>query len=146
MSPDGAPLYAPTGFTLWHRAFLFCCGPKPVRFFVRPDQTSGMGERDVQERLFDGAATPTGVTVLNDRCVVRTQGTHRVVLVAGVVLAHYAVGDLGRYRELDHSCSPEVDQARCGIRCGIRAGWVDGAVLRQNSVRRPCVRPRRTPS
>jgi transposase len=31
--------------------------------------------------------------VINDRCLVRTQDGHRVVIVSGVVLAHYALGD-----------------------------------------------------
>lgn len=31
--------------------------------------------------------------MINARCLVRTQGGHRVVLVAGLPIAHYAVGD-----------------------------------------------------
>ena len=36
---------------------------------------------------------PAGVTIINERCVLRTQDGHRVVLVCGIVLAQYAVGD-----------------------------------------------------
>ncbi len=36
---------------------------------------------------------PTGTVVINARCLVRTQDGHRVVVVAGVVLAQYTVGD-----------------------------------------------------
>jgi hypothetical protein len=52
---------------------------------------AGAGE---QSDLFPDAATPEGTAVVNDRCLVRTQHGHRVVIVAGVVLAQYAVGDL----------------------------------------------------
>jgi transposase len=52
-----------------------------------------MGEAGGQEKLFAEDRRPADVVVVNDRCVVRTEGTHRVVLVAGVVLAQYAVGD-----------------------------------------------------
>ena len=43
--------------------------------------------------LFPDVGTPEGTTVVNDRCLVRTQDRHRVVIVSGVVLAQYAVGD-----------------------------------------------------
>jgi len=46
-----------------------------------------------QERLFPDTAGDEHVVVLNDRCVVRTQDGLRIVLVAGVPLAQYAVGD-----------------------------------------------------
>ena len=51
---------------------------------------AGAGE---QSDLFPDATTPEGTTVVNDRCLVRTQHGHRVVIVSGVVLAQYAVGD-----------------------------------------------------
>jgi transposase len=51
---------------------------------------AGAGE---QSDLFPDATTPEDTTVVNDRCLVRTQHGHRVVIVSGVVLAQYAVGD-----------------------------------------------------
>ena len=52
-----------------------------------------MAGADEQPDLFPDAGAPKGTTVVNDRCLVRTQDGHRVVIVAGVVLAQYAVGD-----------------------------------------------------
>jgi hypothetical protein len=47
-----------------------------------------------QEELFTGKSAPAdGTVAVNARCLVRTQGGHRVVLVAGIVLCQYAVGD-----------------------------------------------------
>ncbi len=43
--------------------------------------------------LFPAARNPPGTQVLNERCLMRTQDGHRVVLVSGIVLANYAVGD-----------------------------------------------------
>ncbi len=43
--------------------------------------------------LFPKVHNPEGWAVLNERCLVRTQDGHRVVVVSGVVLAQYAVGD-----------------------------------------------------
>jgi transposase len=43
--------------------------------------------------LFEDEGAPTGVAIINERCVLRTQDGHRVVLVCGIVLAQYAVGD-----------------------------------------------------
>jgi transposase len=45
------------------------------------------------EDLFPEARNPDDTKVLNERCLVRTQDGHRVVLVAGMTLAQYAVGD-----------------------------------------------------
>jgi transposase len=52
-----------------------------------------MAESDWQGRLFGEPTAPEGVVVVNDRCLVRTQDEHRVVIVSGVVLAQYVVGD-----------------------------------------------------
>jgi len=38
-------------------------------------------------------ATSQGVVVINDRCVLRSDGEHRAVVVAGLVLWHFSVGD-----------------------------------------------------
>ena len=46
-----------------------------------------------QDELFGEAGVPGGTIAVNGRCLVRTQDGHRVVLVAGIVLCQYAVGD-----------------------------------------------------
>ena len=50
-------------------------------------------DRRGRQRLFPDAPGEEQVVVLNDRCMVRTQDGLRIVLVAGVPLAQYAVGD-----------------------------------------------------
>ena len=47
----------------------------------------------IDDDLFPEARNPPDMQVINDRCLVRTQDGHRVVIVSGVVLAHYALGD-----------------------------------------------------
>lgn len=44
--------------------------------------------------LFVDEGAPAGVAIINERCMLRTQDGHRVVLVCGIVLAQYAVGDV----------------------------------------------------
>jgi transposase len=46
-----------------------------------------------QRELFPPDLATAGAIAINARCVVKTHGGHRVVLVAGVPLAGYAVGD-----------------------------------------------------
>ena len=46
-----------------------------------------------QADLFSDRSTPDGTLGVNPRCLVRTRDGHRVVVVAGIVLAQYAVGD-----------------------------------------------------
>jgi transposase len=46
-----------------------------------------------QGELFAGASAPDGTVAINGRCVVRSDDAHRVVLVAGMPIAQYAVGD-----------------------------------------------------
>lgn len=46
-----------------------------------------------QEELFAEARAPDGTIAVNGRCLLRTQDGHRIVLVAGVVLSQYTVGD-----------------------------------------------------
>jgi transposase len=48
---------------------------------------------ELQQELFTGKSTPDGTVAVNARCLVRTQGGHRVVLVAGIVLWQYSSGD-----------------------------------------------------
>ncbi len=43
--------------------------------------------------LFPDARNPEGTRVINNRCLLRTQDGHRVVIVSGIVLAHYSVTD-----------------------------------------------------
>ena len=43
--------------------------------------------------FFPDARNPEGTIVINERCLIRTQSTHRVVVVCGLVLAHYAIKD-----------------------------------------------------
>ena len=49
---------------------------------------------DTQGDLFEGQSlVPDGTTAVNGRCTMRTRDGHRVVVVAGVALLHYALGD-----------------------------------------------------
>jgi Transposase protein len=43
--------------------------------------------------LFPDAYNPKSLCVINERCLLRSQDRHRVVLVSGMVLAHYACED-----------------------------------------------------
>jgi hypothetical protein len=43
--------------------------------------------------LFPDLHNPEGVRIINERCMLRTQSGHCVLLVAGIVLAQYAAGD-----------------------------------------------------
>ena len=45
------------------------------------------------EDWFPQAGSSADTRVINQRCLVRTQDAHRIVLVSGIVLAHYAVVD-----------------------------------------------------
>jgi transposase len=47
----------------------------------------------LDEDFFPTARNPPDTQAINLRCLIRTQDGHRVVMVAGVVLAHYATGD-----------------------------------------------------
>ena len=79
------------------RAFLWnllCrgCGPKTVRFFARTPILRDMVTAQNQE-LFPDFHNSDGLWVINDRCLVRTQDGHRVVIVSGIILAQYAATD-----------------------------------------------------
>ncbi len=52
-----------------------------------------MPDPERQAELFPIPSPPPGSQVVNDRCLLRTESGRRVVIVAGIVLAHYAVGD-----------------------------------------------------
>ena len=45
------------------------------------------------EDLFPETRNPPHLRLINDRCLMRTQDGHRVVIVSGVVLAQYALED-----------------------------------------------------
>lgn len=67
-------------------------GPKTVRFFVRGPILRDMAASQNQE-LFPDFQNPDGLWVVNDRCLVRTQHGHRVVMVSGIILAQYSATD-----------------------------------------------------
>ncbi len=52
-----------------------------------------MGEATRQGTLFEDHGAGDDTVAVNGRCLVRTRDGHRLVLVGGVTLAHYAVGD-----------------------------------------------------
>lgn len=84
-----------------------------------------MAAQAKQRGLFPHRRVREDATVINDRCLVRTQDRHRVVLVSGIVLAQYTAGD--RMAEA-HAMVSLVDQ-----------GWAD-----QNDVARAFGRSART--
>ena len=43
--------------------------------------------------FFPGVRNPEGTLVIGDRCMVKTQGDQRVVIVRGVVVAQYKLSD-----------------------------------------------------
>ena len=43
--------------------------------------------------LFPDVHNPEGTRIINERCLIRTQDEHRVVLVSGIVLAQYSLTD-----------------------------------------------------
>lgn len=45
------------------------------------------------QELFPDLHNPDGLWVVNDRCLVRNQDGHRVVIVSGIILAQYALTD-----------------------------------------------------
>jgi transposase len=46
-----------------------------------------------QGELFPHPIPPEGTVVINDRCLIRTQDGHRLVIVSGIVLSQYALDD-----------------------------------------------------
>ena len=67
-------------------------GPKPVRFFGRRVFLPGMPALQ-EEDLFPDARNPESLRVINERCLLRSQDGHCVVLVSGINLAQYASSD-----------------------------------------------------
>jgi transposase len=76
-----------------------------------------MPDSDGQTDLFRLPDAPDGVQVINDRCLLRTQGGHRMVIASGIVLLQYSAGD----------CAAEA-HARVAL---VEQGWAD-----QNDVAR----------
>ena len=54
--------------------------------------SSGMAT-DPSDDLFPQVRNPPNTRVINDRCLIRTQDEHRLVIVSGIVLAPYALTD-----------------------------------------------------
>ena len=52
-----------------------------------------MPDSGKQAELFPIPSPPAGSQVINERCLLRTENGRRMVIVSGIVLAHYAVGD-----------------------------------------------------
>ena len=52
-----------------------------------------MDQAPKQGELFPEVNAPDGTMLVNARCLVRTQDRHRVVIVSGVVIAQYTLGD-----------------------------------------------------
>ena len=52
-----------------------------------------MSKSPKQGKLFSTAPVPDSTIAVNERCVIRTKDKQRIVVVAGVPLAHYAVDD-----------------------------------------------------
>jgi len=52
-----------------------------------------MSQAPRQGDFFPEVGAPEGTTFVNARCLMRTQDGHRVVMVSGVVIAQYALGD-----------------------------------------------------
>lgn len=51
-----------------------------------------MGAAETDD-LFPDLQNPEGTRIINERCLIRTQDEHRVVLVSGIVLAQYSLTD-----------------------------------------------------
>jgi len=88
-------------------------------------QTSRQGD------LFSVSAPP-GTIVINSRCLARTQDGHRVVVVSGVVLAQYTVGD--RMAEA-HAMVSLVEQGWADQNDVARAFGVSARTLRRRQRR-----------
>jgi len=52
-----------------------------------------MAGAEEQRDLFPEPAVPAGTTVINDRCLIRTEHGFRIVIVSGIVLVQYAADD-----------------------------------------------------
>lgn len=81
------------------------------------------------QELFPDYHNPEGVRVINDRCLLRTQDGHRVVIVSGIILAQFAVAD--RMAEA-HAMISLVEQGWADQNdVGLAFGYVARTVRRQ---------------
>lgn len=74
--------------------------------------------------LFPDLQNPEGTRIINERCLIRTQDEHRVVLVSGIVLAQYAVTDqmaeaYARVNLVEQGWATQQDAAR-SFNCSAR--------------------------
>src|SRR5437867_9353817 len=84
-----------------------------------------MAEKKRQGDLLPTPLPPEGTQVVNDRCVIRTRDGHRLVMVSGIVLSEYAMGD--RMAEayamvtlVEHDWAHQNDVARA-FGCSVRS-------------------------
>ena len=76
------------------RGFFRALGADPNLSAFRPRGTvPPMAGTNEQRDLFSIPRSSSDTLVVNDRCLVRTQDGHRIVVAAGVALWQYAVGD-----------------------------------------------------
>jgi hypothetical protein len=69
------------------------CEPKPVQFFRRGSYPAADMGVVASDDLFRDLRNPAGTRVINERCLLRTQDGHCVVIVSGMVLAQYGLAD-----------------------------------------------------
>src|SRR5664280_1233039 len=79
---------------------------------------------DKNDDLFPDVRNPQGTRLINERCLLRTQDGHCVVLVSGIVLAQYAATDLlaqthAMVSLVDQGWASQVEVAR-GFNCSVR--------------------------
>ena len=78
-----------------------------------------------QRTLLDFCKPPSGVIVVNDRVCIRTEGFRRVVLVHGVIVAHYDKNDRAAEEyallTLLDSGYAEQKEIACAFSCSARS-------------------------
>ena len=79
---------------------------------------------DTSDDLFPEIRNPEGDYVINERCLLRTRDAHRMVLVSGMSLAQYAVGDcmseaLAMVNLVDQGWADQDDVAKA-FGCSVR--------------------------
>lgn len=82
-----------------------------------------MGAAKIDD-LFPDLHNPEGTQIINERCLIRTQDEHRVVLVSGMVLAQYTLSDpmaeaYARVQLVEQGWAPQQDVARA-FQCSAR--------------------------
>ena len=83
-----------------------------------------MAVDEIQSELFPSCEPPPGTLVVNDRCMIRTQNGHRLVIAAGVVLSQFAVDDrmaeaFAMVNLIDQGWANQVEIARA-FGCSVR--------------------------